>query len=65
MLKAYQHARVKDVPLIGSNYRFSDTPVDDSRPPPSLGEHTDTVLSDIAGFSADEVKALRQKKVIG
>ncbi len=41
MLKTYKHTRVGDVPLIGSNYRFSDTPVDDTRPPPSLGEHTD------------------------
>ena len=29
------------MPLIGSNYHFSDTPVDDTRPPPALGEHTD------------------------
>ena len=65
MLKTYKHARVGDVPLIGSNYRFSDTPVDDSRPPPSLGEHTDTVLAGIAGLTVDEVKALREKKVIG
>jgi len=64
MLKTYKHGRVGDVPLIGSNYHFSDTPVDDTRPPPSLGEHTDAVLSGIAGFSADEVKALREKKVI-
>ncbi len=34
MLKTYKHRRVGDVPLIGSNYRFSDTPIDDTRPPP-------------------------------
>jgi hypothetical protein len=33
MLKTYKHTPVGDVPLIGSNYHFSDTPVDDSRPP--------------------------------
>jgi succinate--hydroxymethylglutarate CoA-transferase len=65
MLKTYKHARVGEVPLIGSNYRFSDTPVDDSRPPPSLGEHTEAVLKEIAGFGEPEVKALREKKVIG
>ena len=65
MLKTYRHKRVGDVPIIGSNYRFSDTPVDDTQPPPSLGEHTDTVLADIGGFSPDEVKAMREKKVIG
>ena len=65
MLKTYKHKRVGDVPLIGSNYRFSDTPVDDSRPPPSLGEHTDSVLRDVAGIGADEVTALRGKKIVG
>ena len=59
-----QHG-VGEVPLIGSNYRFSDTPVDDTRPPPSLGEHTDRVLDDLAGFSDAEIAALREKKVIG
>ena len=53
------------MPLIGSNYRFSDTPVDDTRPPPSLGEHTDRVLAELAGFTAAEIAALREKKVIG
>jgi succinate--hydroxymethylglutarate CoA-transferase len=64
MLKTYKHSRVGEVPLIGSNYRFSDTPVDDSRPPPSLGEHTEAVLKDLAGFGDAEVAALREKKVI-
>ncbi len=65
MLKTYKHTRVGDVPLIGSNYRFSDTPVDDSRPPPWLGEHTEQVLSEIAGLDKAAVAALREKKVIG
>ena len=65
MLKTYKHRRVGEVPLIGSNYRFSDTPVDDSRPPPSLGEHTETVLKELAGLGDAEVQALREKKVIG
>jgi len=65
MLKTYKHARVGDVPLIGSNYNFSGTPVDDTKPPPSLGEHTDKVLHELAGLSDAEVKALRDKKVIG
>jgi len=64
MLKTYQHGTAGAVPIIGSNYRFSDTPVDDSRPPPTLGEHTDQVLHELAGLEAAEIGALREKKVI-
>jgi succinate--hydroxymethylglutarate CoA-transferase len=65
MLKTYKHARVGDVPIIGSNYRFSDTPVDDTRPPPSLGQHTDEVLRALAGLSDAELADLRGQKIIG
>ena len=65
MLKTYKHSRVGEVPIIGSNYHFSDTPVDDTRPPPSLGEHTSEVLSRIAGLGEAEITALRGKKIIG
>ncbi len=65
MLKTYRHSRVGDVPLIGSNFHFSDTPVDDTRPPPALGEHTDRVLTELAGLGEAEIAGLREKKVIG
>ncbi len=65
MLKTYKHSTAGEVPIIGSNYRFSDTPVDDTRPPPALGEHTDQVLRELAGVSAAELAALREKKVVG
>jgi crotonobetainyl-CoA:carnitine CoA-transferase CaiB-like acyl-CoA transferase len=65
MLKTYAHSIAGEVPIIGSNYRFSDTPVDDTRPPPALGEHTDRVLQELAGLSAAELAALREKKVVG
>jgi succinate---hydroxymethylglutarate CoA-transferase len=64
MLKTYRHSRAGEVPIIGSNYHFSDTPVDDSRPPPALGEHTDQVLRDVAGLGEAELAKLREKKVI-
>jgi crotonobetainyl-CoA:carnitine CoA-transferase CaiB-like acyl-CoA transferase len=64
MLKTYQHSTAGEVPIIGSNYHFSDTPVDDTRPPPALGEHTDQVLGGLAGLGAAEIAALREKKII-
>jgi crotonobetainyl-CoA:carnitine CoA-transferase CaiB-like acyl-CoA transferase len=29
-----------------------------------MGEHTETVLTSLAGFSPNEVRALREKRVI-
>lgn len=64
MLKTYQHSRQGPMPIIGSNYHFSDTPVDDTRAPPALGEHTEEVLRELAGCSAEEIAALRERKII-
>lgn len=65
MLKNYKLPGGGEAPIIGSNYHFSDTPVDDLRPPPTLGQHTDQVLSELAGLGAAEIAALREKKIIG
>ena len=48
-LKTYQHTRVGAVPLIGSNYRFSDTPVDDTARRPRSASTPSGFWQDIAG----------------
>jgi formyl-CoA transferase len=49
--------------MIGSPLRLSDSPFATS-PAPLLGEHTDTVLTSLAGYTTDEVHQLRDKGVI-
>ena len=44
--------------------KLSETPGQVRWPGPALGEHTDTVLSEVLGYSADEVTALRGRGVI-
>jgi len=51
----------------GISLRIPDTPVKLSRtpggivgPPPACGQHTDEVLSDMLGLSADEIASLRE-----
>ena len=41
MLVHMEHPTVGDLSLVGSPFKFSDTPVDYKLPPPRLGEHTD------------------------
>ena len=44
--------------------RLTDTPGGVRWPGPTLGEHTDAVLTEVAGMSAQAVQALREKGVI-
>jgi formyl-CoA transferase len=50
-------------PMIGSPLRLSDSPFA-TVPAPLLGEHTEAVLTSLAGYTADEVRQLRDKGVI-
>jgi glutaryl-CoA transferase len=51
-------------PLIGNPLKLSETPVTYRRPPPRLGEHTDGVLEEFLGLSAEERAGLRERGVI-
>jgi len=53
-----------DVPTVSNPVRFDRTPVTYQRPPPLLGEHTDEVLRDLLGYSAERIDALRKAAVI-
>ncbi len=50
--------------LIGSPIKMSETPVSYRRPPPTLGEHTDEVLSELLGFDEARISALRRRGVV-
>ena len=52
------------VDLIGSPLKLSETPVSYRRPPPSLGEHTDEVLSELLGLDEEERDKLRADGII-
>ncbi len=58
------HPLAGQVPLVGSPFHFSDTPVSYHLPPPRLGEHTDAVLSGLLGRSADDIAVLRAAGVL-
>ena len=52
------------VPGIASPLRLAGTPVAYTQAPPALGEHTDKVLSEILGKSADEIASLRKRGIV-
>ncbi len=60
------HPLAKDgaVPLIANPIRLSETPVDYRHAPPTMGQHTDEVLTELLDMDADEIAALRDQGVI-
>jgi formyl-CoA transferase len=48
---------------VGSPIKLSDSPVTVTRPP-LLGEHTEDLLAELCGVSAEDVKALKVKGVV-
>ncbi len=64
MVRTIRHPTAGDVKVLGMPYRFSDTPPSIRRAPPTLGQHTEQVLGDELGFSAEHIAELRQQKIV-
>ena len=52
------------VPLIANPVKLSGTPIHYRHAPPTLGQHTDEVLAEVLGMSADEIAAEKAKGAI-
>jgi crotonobetainyl-CoA:carnitine CoA-transferase CaiB-like acyl-CoA transferase len=59
-----EHAAAGRLPMVASPMRFSATPAEHRRAPPTLGEHTAQVLHELLGKSDAEIEALRAARVI-
>ena len=51
-------------PGVRSPLRLSDSPLDAPQPPPTLGQHTDAVLAEVLGLTAEERARLRDAGVL-
>jgi formyl-CoA transferase len=58
------HPTAGQVSLVRSPMRFSETPVRQDAPPPTLGQHTDEVLRQFLGKSEGEVARLRAEGIV-
>jgi len=52
------------VPQVGSPMKFSETPITYNNAPPTLGQHTESVLNDILQLDAEAITALKDKNII-
>jgi crotonobetainyl-CoA:carnitine CoA-transferase CaiB-like acyl-CoA transferase len=58
------HERAGSVPLIANPIKMSATPPSYGRAPPRLGEHTDEVLTELAGLERSQIEALRAQGIV-
>jgi len=59
-----EHPSAGRVRFPGFPYKLSETPAEVRLPPPMLGQHTEEVLSEVLGYSPEDVAVLREQRVI-
>jgi crotonobetainyl-CoA:carnitine CoA-transferase CaiB-like acyl-CoA transferase len=64
MIVEWKHPKAGTVRGVGIPVKFSDTPGQIRRHAPLLGEHTKEILSELAGFSEDEVRELQESGAV-
>jgi crotonobetainyl-CoA:carnitine CoA-transferase CaiB-like acyl-CoA transferase len=64
MIVEWEHPRAGTVRGVGIPVKFSDTPGEIRRHAPLLGEHTEEILRDFAGFNEDEVRELQESGAV-
>jgi crotonobetainyl-CoA:carnitine CoA-transferase CaiB-like acyl-CoA transferase len=60
----YDHPRWGQTKIVGAPVRFSKTPANPKAPAPEFGEHTELILTELLGYSWDDVARLKETEVI-
>jgi CoA:oxalate CoA-transferase len=63
VLEDVETLNVGTIKIFNMTAKFTKTPAEITAPPPHLSEHTEAVLGEL-GYTADEIKALKEKQVI-
>ena len=64
MIETVDHVSAGAIRVLGVPIKLSDTPGAVRSAPPALGQHTDQILKEDAGLSANEIDSLRSLKAI-
>ncbi|HLL50458.1 MAG TPA: CoA transferase [Thermomicrobiales bacterium] len=64
MIVEWEHPKAGTVRGVGIPVKFSATPGEIRRHAPLLGEHTEEILRDVAGFSENEVRELQESGAV-
>jgi crotonobetainyl-CoA:carnitine CoA-transferase CaiB-like acyl-CoA transferase len=63
MVETVEHPTIGALQMLGIPFKFSDTECSVQHAPPTLGQHTDEILSEL-GHDATAIAKLRQEKVV-
>ena len=61
---ALDHPNAGAIRTLGVPVKLDDTPGNVRTPPPTLGQHTETILGDDLGLTATAIVQLREKGVV-
>ena len=64
MIVEIEHEGVGKVKMAACPVKLSDTPAGIQGPAPTLGQHTEEVLTQLLGYSTEQVKTLRQDGIV-
>jgi succinate---hydroxymethylglutarate CoA-transferase len=64
MTETIDHPTVGSLKMLGIPFKFSDTACSVRRPPPTLGQHSEEILSGELGLDDKAIAELRRQKVI-
>ena len=64
MVVEMEHPTAQKIKLIGVPVKYSETPGSVRLPPPLLGQHNNQILSELLGYSNEEIESFRNQEVI-
>jgi len=64
MVVETDHQVLGKIPIVNRPFKFPGDPQPVPTAPPVLGQHTDEILRDILGFTAEQIEELRASKVV-
>lgn len=64
MVTEIEHPSCGPMKLVSPPVKFSESKPSIRTPPPTLGQHTDEVLSELLGMQSSEIEALKKDGVV-
>lgn len=64
MVVETEHKTLGKIPIVNRSIKYVDAPQPIPSAPPVLGQHTDEVLREVLGLSAEQIAALHQSKTV-